>query len=428
MARFPANFTSRASPFLTTLILFVSVAARVKFSAPLIVKVVPKSRCTLPASVVSLPVKSKPLVTNVPLAVVIRVSNLLIASPTLDAVSVPVPSAFVMLYVGPVKVPFSTLVPPPNAVANFVTLSAVSEIFVFCPLFAASSFSMASLIVPTFSAVPSALVILKVGPVTVPSAAIVVPPITLVAKFPTAANLPFVVADKSKEYLRTLSVPNSPPVIASPSPFIATVVSLAFTLYVVTPAVVVVSVVTVVLIPSATFTASCAAVFANSLTLFLPSSDKLLKFLSAALSTFTRVALSKPKVTLPLSPAVIAKPDLGPSAAVSVTLLATKLNPSASLTDLAFAAAASLARYLIDASKLEATTFASPKSTVPLSPLAGAFTVIFVSPFLITKSCAPVPAISFMPDNLSDNLTSRPLAPLVASFSTRMLVFVVVDV
>ena len=323
-------------------------------------------------------------------------------------------------------IPFSTI--PSTLVSKAVTLPAVSEILVFCPLFAASSFSIAALIVPTFSAVPSALVILKVGPVTVPSAAIVVPPITLVAKFPTAANLPFVVADKSKEYLRTLSVPNSPPVIASPSPFIATVVSLAFTLYVVTPAVVVVSVVTVVLIPSATFTASCAAVFANSLTLFLPSSDKLLKFLSAALSTFTRVALSKPKVTLPLSPAVIAKPDLGPSAAVSVTLLATKLNPSASLTDLAFAAAASLARYLIDASKLEATTFASPKSTVPLSPLAGAFTVIFVSPFLITKSCAPVPAISFMPDNLSDNLTSRPLAPLVASFSTRMLVFVVVDV
>ena len=192
-ARFSANFTSRASPFFTTLILF-SAAARVKFSAPLIVKVVPKSRCTF--AVVSLPVKSKPLVTNVPLAVVIRLSNLLIASPTLDAVSVPEPSAFVMLYVGPVKVPFSTLAPPPNAVANFVTLSAVSEIFVFCPLLAASSFSMASLIVPAFSAVPAAFVILKVGPVTLPSAAIDVPPITL-AKFPTAANLPFVAADKS---------------------------------------------------------------------------------------------------------------------------------------------------------------------------------------------------------------------------------------
>ena len=401
-----------------------SAAARVKFSAPLIDKVVPKSRCTLPTSVVSLPVKSKPLVTNAPLAVVIRVSNLVMASPTLDAVSVPVPSAFVMLYVGPVKVPFSTLAPPPNAVANFVTLSAVSEIFVFCPLFAASSFSMASLIVPAFSAVPSALVILKVGPVTVPSVPIVVPPITLVAKFPTAANLPLVAADKSKEYLRTLSVPKSPPVMASPFPVTATVVSLAFTLYVVTPAVAV-SFSTVVLIPLATFTASCAAVFANSLTLSLPVSDKLLKFLSAALSTFSRVALSKPNVTLPLSSALIAKPDFGPSAVVVASLLATKLNPSANLTDLAFAAASSLARYLIDASKLGATTFALPKSTVPLSPLAGAFTVTVVLPFLITKSCVPVPEISFMPVNLSDNLTANPVVP---SFSTRILVFVVVDV
>ena len=42
-----------------------SVAARVKFSVPLIVKVVPKSRCNLPASVMSLPVKSKPLVVSV---------------------------------------------------------------------------------------------------------------------------------------------------------------------------------------------------------------------------------------------------------------------------------------------------------------------------------------------------------------------------
>ena len=80
--------------------------------------------------------------------------------------------------------------------SKVVTLPAVSEILVFCPLFAASNFSMASLIVPAFSAVPAALVILKVGPVTVPSVAIVVPPITL-AKFPTAANLPFVAADKS---------------------------------------------------------------------------------------------------------------------------------------------------------------------------------------------------------------------------------------
>ena len=204
----------------------------------------------------------------------------------------------------------------------------------------------------------------------------------------------------------------------------ATVVSLALTLYVVTPAVVV-SVVTVVLVPAATFTASCAAVFANSLTLLLPSSDKLLKFLSAALSTFSRVALSKPNVTLPLSSALIAKPDLGPSAVVVASLLATKLNPSANLTDLALAAASSLARYLMDASKLDATTFALPKSTVPLSPLDGAFTVTLVLPLLITKSCEPVPEISFIPVNLSDNLTANPVVP---SFSTRMLVFVVVDV
>ena len=131
-----------------------------------------------------------------------------------------------------------------------------------------------------------------------------------------------------------------------------------------TPVVVVVSVVTVVLIPSATVTAALAASPANSLTLSLPASDKLLKFLSAALSTFSRVALSKPNVTLPLSSAVIAKPDLGPSAVVVASVLATKLKPSANLTDLAFVAASSLARYLMDASKLDATTFVSPKSTV----------------------------------------------------------------
>ena len=67
LARFAANFTSKPSPavFFTTLILFLAPSARVKFSAPLIVKVVPKSRCTLPASVVSLPVKSKPFVVSV---------------------------------------------------------------------------------------------------------------------------------------------------------------------------------------------------------------------------------------------------------------------------------------------------------------------------------------------------------------------------
>ena len=117
LARFAANFTSRSLLFFTTLMLF-SVASRVKFSAPLIVKVSPKLRCTF--AVVSLPVKSKPLLASVVLALLIRPSNLLIASPTLDVASVPVPSSFVMLYVGPVNTPFSTLAPPPKAVANSV--------------------------------------------------------------------------------------------------------------------------------------------------------------------------------------------------------------------------------------------------------------------------------------------------------------------
>ena len=120
LPRFSANFTSRSLSVLTTLILFVSVAARVKFSAPLIVKVSPKLRCTLPASVVSLPVKSNPLLASAVFALLIRPSNLLIASPTFLTASVPVPSSFVMLYVGPVKVPFSTLAPPPNALARSV--------------------------------------------------------------------------------------------------------------------------------------------------------------------------------------------------------------------------------------------------------------------------------------------------------------------
>ena len=77
------------------------------------------------------------------------------------------------------------------------------------------------------------------------------------------------------------------------------------------------------MIPSATFTVSFAAAFAKLVILLLPASDKLLKFLSAALSTLLRVSLSKPNVTLPFSSAVIAKPDLGPSAVVVASLLAT---------------------------------------------------------------------------------------------------------
>ena len=97
-----------------------------------------------------------------------------------------------------------------------------------------------------------------------------------------------------------------------------------------TPAVVVVP--TVVLIPSTTFTASCAAVFANSFTLFLPSSDKLLKFLSAALSIALRVSLSKPKMTNPSAPVVMDKPDLGPATVVLASVDAVKLKPVCNLT------------------------------------------------------------------------------------------------
>ena len=54
------------------------------------------------------------------LALLIRVSNLVIASPTfLTGPVVLVPSSFVMLYVGPVKVPSAfTLESPPRYVAK----------------------------------------------------------------------------------------------------------------------------------------------------------------------------------------------------------------------------------------------------------------------------------------------------------------------
>ena len=219
-----------------------------------------------------------------------------------------------------------------------------------------------------------------------------------------------------------------PPSIVSSVPDTATVVSFAFTLYVVTPAVVVVSVSTVVLIPLATFTASFAAAFANSVTLPLPSSDKLLKFLSTALSTLLRVALSRPKVTNPSAPVVIDKPDLGPSVVTFASVAAVKFKPFFNFTVFAAVSATPFARYVMSASKLDATTFALPKLTVPLSPvLPGVIVTVFV-PFLMTKSVLPSPAISFIPDNLSDNLTTNPLAPVVPSFSTRIFVFAVVDV
>ena len=59
LPRFLANFTARSLLVFTTLMLF-SDAPRAKFSPPLMVKVSPKSRCTLPLSVVSSPVKFKP--------------------------------------------------------------------------------------------------------------------------------------------------------------------------------------------------------------------------------------------------------------------------------------------------------------------------------------------------------------------------------
>ena len=155
LPRFSANFTSRSLLFFTTLMLFVSASVRVKLSAPLIVKVSPKLRCTLPASVVSLPVKSNPLLASAVFALLIRPSNLLIASPTFLTASVPVPSSFVMLYVGPVKEPSaSTLESPPSAVArsDFTVCN--------CPPFTASLESAATL--------PSAMLDKVVGAVVSP--------------------------------------------------------------------------------------------------------------------------------------------------------------------------------------------------------------------------------------------------------------------
>ena len=94
---------------------------------------------------------------------------------------------------------------------------------------AASNFSIASFKVFAGSVPPVAFVILKVGPVTVPFSAIVVPPMT-VAKLPTAANLPFVASDKSTVYARTLLVSGVALLIVNASLPTATVVSIAFTL------------------------------------------------------------------------------------------------------------------------------------------------------------------------------------------------------
>ena len=98
------------------------------------------------------------------------------------------------------------------------------------------------------------------------------------------------------------------------------------------------------LIPGATFTVSFAAAFAKLVILLLPVSDKLLKFLSAALSTFSRVALSKPKVTNPSAPVVIDKPDLGTPAVVVASVDATKFKPFFNFTVLAAVSATLFAR------------------------------------------------------------------------------------
>ena len=56
LPRFSANFTSKPSPavFFTTSILFLALASRVKFSAPLTFKASPRLRCTLSVSAASL--------------------------------------------------------------------------------------------------------------------------------------------------------------------------------------------------------------------------------------------------------------------------------------------------------------------------------------------------------------------------------------
>ena len=117
-----ANFTTK--PFASVVGSFstrmltpaVASAAGVKFSAPFTVNSVPNARLTCFASS---PVKVNGCVA-IPFTVLIRVSNLETAAPTLLTVSVPpAASSFVMLYVGCVNAPLvSTPALPPRAVAN----------------------------------------------------------------------------------------------------------------------------------------------------------------------------------------------------------------------------------------------------------------------------------------------------------------------
>ena len=139
-----------------------------------------------------------------------------------------------------------------------------------------------------------------------------------------------------------------------------------------------------------------------------------------------------------VAPAVGFVPSVAGALGATVPVPATKLNPSANFTEFAFAFSALLARYLIDASKFFATTLLSPKSTVAglagvvSSPVAGSFTagfagfnVIDASPFLMTKSVLPSPAISLMFARFSANFTSNP-SPAV--FFTTSMLFVPVRV
>ena len=121
-----ANFTTKPFAFVvgsfstrmfTPAAVVGFVAVGVKFTAPFTVNIVSNLRST--------PCPSSPVKVNgcaaIPFTVLIRVSSLSTAAPTLLTVSVPVASSFVMLYVGFVNAPLaSTVALPPRAVASSV--------------------------------------------------------------------------------------------------------------------------------------------------------------------------------------------------------------------------------------------------------------------------------------------------------------------
>ena len=318
------------------------------------------------------------------------------------------------------------------------------------------------LILPALVAISPAFLAIFPAFVTISALAFVISPCNVVI-FPSAVvkrvSIPaillisaFAASVKSTVYSRSPLSLSVPPVTDTLPPVAAfTVVSRPFTVYVVTLSFVSVPIVT--LLPATTLTAPCAA----SVIAFLPAVVKLLKSWFAALSIALRVSLSKPIFTTPstsveiaipflvTTPSVVAVglvavvvPPVGfvPSAAgalgTTVPVPATKLNPSANLTEFAVAFSALFARYLMDASKFLATTLLSPKSTVAglagivTSPVVGSvtagfagFNVIVASPFLTTKSVLPSPAISLMFARFSANFTSNP-SPAVF-FTTSML-------